>query len=235
MIPEKIHGPAIELDQVAVNEGSQVLFDPISCRFEAGQWHAILGPNGSGKSSLLKTLLGLKNHRGMININWPDKQQARLGYMPQLVPFDVSLPISLRDYLLMSLSQRPVFMHRKLDDKVLQGLEQLRLHDKLERRLGDLSGGERQRLMLLCSLLPEPSLLIVDEPMSGLDAAGRDETIGLLTDYRNAGGTIIMVEHDWQLVEANCDFIYWLDGTIKTSGPCERFQEILEPVTRVSV
>ena len=236
MIAAEIQGPSIVLEQVAVSEGSQVLLDPITVTFAAGNWHAILGPNGGGKSSLLKTLLGLKNHHGKISLHRPagtDQkrvQQTNLGYVPQLVPFDVSLPISLRDYLLISLTRRPVFFGRELNGAVQAALEQVRLHDKLERRLGDLSGGERQRLMLVCALLQQPSLLILDEPMSGLDASGRDDTTALLARFRDAGGTILMVEHDWSLVQTHCDVVHWLDRDIKASGPCDRFYEVLEPV-----
>jgi zinc transport system ATP-binding protein len=235
LITSEIPGPSIVLEQVAVSEGRQVLLDPISCTFDAGRWHAILGPNGGGKSSLLKTLLGLKNHRGTIRLHRPcpaagKDRQTEIGYVPQLVPFDVSLPISVRDYLLMSLIRRPVFFGRELKDDVRAALVQVRLQDKLERRLGDLSGGERQRLMLVCALLQRPSLLILDEPMSGLDASGRDDTIALLAAFRDAGGTILMVEHDWALVQAHCDIVHWLDRDIKASGPCDRFLEILDPV-----
>jgi zinc transport system ATP-binding protein len=235
LIATKIHGPSIVLEQVAVREGQQILLDPITCTFEAEYWHAILGPNGSGKSSLLKTLLGLKNHSGTISLHKAGRatqkeQQTDIGYVPQLVPFDVSLPISVRDYLLMSLTRRPVFFGRTLNSEVKKALEQVRLQDKLERRLGDLSGGERQRLMLVCALLQQPSLLILDEPMSGLDASGRDDTTALLTRFRDAGGTILMVEHDWGLVQTHCDVVHWLDLDIKASGPCDRFFEVLEPV-----
>ncbi|MEM7564034.1 MAG: metal ABC transporter ATP-binding protein [Pseudomonadota bacterium] len=241
MIPSEIPGPAITLKQVTVSEGQQVLLDPISCRFEGGQWHAILGPNGSGKSSLLKTILGLKNHLGTIRIEWCSSvtnqasRQTPLGYLPQLVPFDASLPISVRDYLLMSLSSRPVYLDRELNGTAYNALQKVDLHDKLERRLGDLSGGERQRLMLVCALLQNPALLILDEPMSGLDADGREEIIALLEAFRDAGGTILMVEHDWSLVQAHCDYVHWLDRDIKASGPCTQFSEVLAPVAGYSL
>ena len=228
MIPENLAGPSISLEKVSLKSGAQILLQDISCKFEAKKWHAILGPNGGGKSTLLRTILGLNNHTGTINIDWPittsqpNNTKERIGYIPQLMPFDASLPISVRDYLLMSLSSRPIWFKRSLPSNITEALKHIELTDKLDRKIGDLSGGERQRLMITTALLQNPSLLILDEPMTGLDRQGREDTLQLLTRFHKSGGTILMVEHDWNLVNQHCDRAYWIDkGLAKTDSPSE--------------
>ncbi|MFC3149796.1 metal ABC transporter ATP-binding protein [Litoribrevibacter euphylliae] len=232
MIPSLISGPSLTLDNVSLTIGSQRLLDAIHCEFESGQWHAVLGPNGGGKSTLLKTILGLTPHSGSIKVNWPKEaltgaksKRGNIGYIPQLMPFDASLPISVRDYLLMSLSSRPIWFKRKLPKTVETALEHIQLKDKLDRRIGDLSGGERQRLMLTTAMLQNPSLLILDEPMTGLDKTGQQETLSLLSKFHQAGGTIVMVEHDWNIVKNHCDQVYWIDSSLKLKQSATEFFE----------
>lgn len=236
MIQSKIYGPKLNLNQVSLTLGTQNLLDDINCEFEAGGWHAVLGPNGGGKSTLLKTLLGLTPHSGELEIHWPknalkkpNSKRGEIGYIPQLMPFDASLPISVRDYLLMSLTRKPIWFKRKLPEDVELALEHIQLKEKLDRRIGDLSGGERQRLMLTTAMLQKPSLLILDEPMTGLDKAGQSETLNLLTRFNTAGGTIIMVEHDWNIVKSHCDHVFWIENALKLKQSAQQFFEQLNP------
>ncbi|MEM9605197.1 MAG: ATP-binding cassette domain-containing protein [Pseudomonadota bacterium] len=237
MIADRVLGPRIRMRNVCLDEGRERVLDAVSCEFAAAQWHAILGPNGGGKSSLLKTLLGLKAHEGSVEIAWsaaPDAtgdRRDRVGYVPQLEPFDASLPISVADYLHMASGTRAQVGRWQPSEAVVEGLGTLRLDDKLGRRLGDLSGGERQRLLLLGALMLAPCLLLLDEPMSGLDADGRDATVALLARFRDAGGTILMVEHDWDLVRARCDHVYWLDRSLRAHGPAADMPSILPLMT----
>lgn len=216
MIESPIVGPCITLEGLSFHTGKQTLLKDINCHFESGKWYGIVGPNGGGKSTLLKTILGLNNHLGTIHIHWPKAKAGNIGYIPQLIPFDDSLPISVRDYLLMSLSSKPIWFRRHLPNEVNVALSQIQLVDKLERRIGDLSGGERQRLMLTTALLQKPSLLILDEPMTGLDTDGRKESLALLSQFKEAGGTLLMIEHDWDLIQKHCDQVFWVEQTLKT-------------------
>ncbi len=227
-IPNTLTGPSVLLEQTSVKEGDQQLLSAITTEFKAGGWHAILGPNGGGKSTLLKAILGLTPHQGSITIQWPTAEpntqsQGRLGYLPQSMPFDASLPISVRDYLLMSLSKKPIWFSRKIPVEVEVALNQVQLNDKLDRKVGDLSGGERQRLMLATALLQAPTLLILDEPMTGLDQQGQKDVLNLLSEFNTAGGTILMVEHNWQIVKQHCDQVYWIDKGLEYQGTPDDF------------
>ncbi len=216
-----IFGPAINFESVGLTEGSLTILNDINAEFTAGGWHAVLGPNGGGKSTLLKAILGLTQHHGTIQIHWPQtepKSPARfgsIGYLPQLLPFDASLPISVKDYLFMTISIKPAWFQRKLPHEVLSALIEVGLDGKVERKIGDLSGGERQRLMLCVALLQKPSLLILDEPLTGLDQQGRKEVLALLSKFHQSGGSIIMVEHDWQVVAHYCDHVYWVNKSLR--------------------
>ncbi|KZX77115.1 hypothetical protein A3715_11595 [Oleiphilus sp. HI0009] len=223
MIRKQIAGPSLRLENVFFQAGNQILLNNISVEFKNGNWFGIAGPNGGGKSTLIKTILGLNNHQGSIILDWPSSPElsnaGNIGYIPQLLPFDDSLPISVRDYLLMSLSTKPVWFRRGLPTDVENALEHIQLTDRLDRRIGDLSGGERQRLMLATALLQNPGLLILDEPMTGLDEQGKTESINILKKFRAAGGTILMIEHDWTLIREHCDHCFWVDKTIREIDP----------------
>ncbi|USD67274.1 ATP-binding cassette domain-containing protein [Vibrio sp. SCSIO 43136] len=226
LISQKIAGPKICFEGITLNEGPVQILHEINCTFSSGGWHAVLGPNGGGKSTLLKTILGMTNHRGKLSIHWPlspTPKHKTFGYVPQLSPFDASLPISVHDYLLMTLTTVPVWFKRNLATDVIDALREVQLEDKLKRKLGELSGGERQRLMLCTALLKKPSLLLLDEPMTGLDKQGREDCLHLLKMFHQAGGTILMVEHDWEVVEKYCQQIFWVDKTILSVSSTEAF------------
>ena len=227
-----LDGPSIRLDQADVRVDNTQLVAPVSTRFEGGQWHAILGPNGGGKSTLLKMLMGLMPHHGFVNIDWPKGEKGRIGYMPQMLPFDRSVPISVLDYVLMSVSTRPLWFGRSLSPDVKAVIQDMRLSHMLNRKIGALSGGERQRLLFACALLQSPSLLVLDEPLSGLDQAGQKEMLGLFSAFKKRGGTIVMVEHNWQVVIDYCDQAYWVEGELKAKGSPTDVLECFSPVLK---
>lgn len=245
LVPSMIAGPSVVLEGVSLKEGLLTILQDVDTHFEAGRWHAILGPNGGGKSTLLKTILGLKHHSGQVAIHWPNDQirtadrtklgtqSQNIGYMPQLSPFDSSLPISVRDFVLMSLSTRPVWFKRTLSESAQSALDELGLSNKLDRKLGDLSGGERQRLVLGVALLKKPSLLILDEPMTGLDQQGQEQCLALLSKFQQSGGTILMVEHDWEVVQQHCHHVYWIDKTLQVQSQAKDFFETYQQPTKL--
>lgn len=231
-------GPRIRMLQASVAVDSTQLVAPVSTEMECGQWHAIVGPNGGGKSTLLKMLMGLMPHHGLIYIDWPKGEKGQVGYMPQLLPFDRSVPISVLDYVLMSVSTKPLWFSRRLSSDVMKVMEEMRLSNMLNRKIGALSGGERQRLLLASALLQAPSLLVLDEPLSSLDQEGQKEMLGLLSAFNQRGGTIVMVEHNWQVVIDYCDQAYWVEGELKAKGSpvevIEHFSPVLRKRTEIS-
>ncbi|TPE54081.1 ATP-binding cassette domain-containing protein [Maribrevibacterium harenarium] len=219
-------GPAIALQDVSVTVKGNTLLTPFSLSLSAGQWHGIAGPNGGGKSTLLKALAGLLNHQGRIERHWQPDDAKQIGYMPQLVPFDATLHVTALDFLRMNSKKRPVWQRYKTDSKLETAIDKVGVANLLPKRLGTLSTGERQRILLTAALLHTPSLLLLDEPIAGVDRKGREHIITLLSEFRQQGGTILMVEHDWQVIQQYCDSVSWIDGGLIEHGAPQMFSQM---------
>jgi len=216
--PVPCAGPNIEIANLGIQLGKVTLLEPLSITLKSGLWHGILGPNGGGKSTLLKSIAGLMPHTGTIAMTWGETQAPAIGYMPQLAPFEQSLPISVLDYLRLNSQNRPVWLSFKNTKDINQMVELLGIQGLLKSRLGTLSMGERQRVLLATALLQKPSLLLLDEPLAGIDKAGQEKILDVLSAFKNLGGTIVMVEHNWQVLQQYCDQAYFIDGGLKISG-----------------
>ena len=216
--PTAATGPAIEIKNLVIKLAKVTLLKSMTTTMEAGLWHGIVGPNGGGKSTLLKSIAGLMPHHGTIEMAWHNNLAPTIGYMPQLAPFEPSLPISVLDYLRLNSQNRPVWLSFKHRNDIRQIVELLHIEALLNSRLGTLSMAERQRVLLATALLQKPSLLLLDEPLAGIDKAGQRKILDVLSDFKNQGGTIVMVEHNWQVLQQYCDQAYLINGGLTNSG-----------------
>ncbi|RMS52440.1 hypothetical protein ALP65_04329, partial [Pseudomonas aeruginosa] len=189
-------GPAIEFAGIDLSLGGSRILDGVRLRVEAGSVHALVGPNGGGKSSLVKTLLGQMPHRGELRLEWPGAPGC-IGYVPQALEFDRGLPLTVDDFMAAMCQRRPAFLglSRSRRPAIDAALERVGMLAKRGRRMGALSGGERQRVLLAQGLVPPPQLLVLDEPMSALDEGGIQVFERLLLDWRQAGVTVLWIEH----------------------------------------
>ncbi|HUQ53956.1 MAG TPA: metal ABC transporter ATP-binding protein [Gammaproteobacteria bacterium] len=213
-----MQGPSIEFDRVNLTLGATSILQDVSFKVRAGTIHCIVGANGGGKTSLVRSLLGQMPHSGRINIEWHGSQVV--GYVPQSLDFDKSLPITVLDFLAMTTQRRPVFLGvaraRRLEiDKTLA---RLGLAGKLNAKLGSLSGGERQRVLLAQALIPEPALLVLDEPTTGLDVAGREVLERTIIEFVKAGGTAVWINHDITQVNEIADAMTYIDRKVLLDG-----------------
>jgi zinc transport system ATP-binding protein len=214
------NGPGIAFADVSLTLGRTVILDQVSFQVRPGSIHALVGPNGGGKSSLIKTLLGQMPHQGQLSLQWP-AAPGLIGYVPQALEFDRGLPITVDDFMAAMCQRRPAFLglSKHYAQAIGEALERVGMQDKRKRRMGALSGGERQRVLLAQGLIPAPQLLVLDEPMSALDEAGIQVFERLLADWRNAGITVMWIEHDLEAVKRLADHVTGLNRRVLFDEP----------------
>jgi zinc transport system ATP-binding protein len=222
-----MRGPAIRFTQVCLELGGTPILEGVNLAVRPGTIHCLVGPNGGGKSSLVRALLGEMPMTGEIAIEW--NGDRTIGYAPQALDFDKMLPVSVSDFLAMIGQRRPAFLGagRKQRERTAVALERVGLTGKERRKLGDLSGGERQRLLLAQTLMPPPSLLLLDEPASGMDEAGGHLFEKIVLELAEEGVTVLWVTHDFAQVRRLADQVTCLNRFVRFDGVPE---EVLTPV-----
>lgn len=216
-----LSGPAIEVEKLGLRLGRSQILSDLNFKIEAGSIHCLVGPNGGGKTSTLRCLLGQMPHSGTIRLHWPDEKRS-IGYVPQLIEMEKTLPLTVRDFLILGIQQRPVFCGISKAGRPLleEALQRTGLLDKVDFMLGSLSGGERQRVLFAQALLPEePGLLVLDEPMTSLDESGMQVFEALIADFHARGGTVLWINHDLEQVERLADTVTIIDHTMLAHGP----------------
>ena len=215
-----MRGPKITFAGVNLQlSGNEILRD-VNLSVEPGTVHCLIGPNGGGKTSLIRCLLGQMPHTGTISLDW-DKDRT-IGYIPQFLDFDKNLPISVTDFMSMICQQyRPAFagLGKRHRARAGEALDRVGLGGKRKARLGSLSGGERQRVLFAQALIPEPSLLVLDEPMTSMDEVGEEIFVAVIKELAAEGVTIVWIAHDLAKVRASADAVSCVNRTILFGGP----------------
>ena len=221
-----------KIDDFTVRIGSLTIFEHVHLHVHCGQLTALIGPNGAGKSTLLRSILGAVPHTGELHYVDAKGQHTGhplIGYVPQYLSFDVSAPVSVMDLFMAALSRRPVwfFSSHHLRARVRDDLARVRSEYLIDRRLGALSGGELQRVLLALALDPMPDLLLLDEPVSGVDHNGLELFYDILSELREKEDmAIILISHDLPLMARHADQVVLLDHHVVTSGdPQEVFSD----------
>jgi zinc transport system ATP-binding protein len=214
-----MQGPSIEFADVGLTLSNTRILRDVSFNVRAGTVHCIIGANGGGKTSLIRSLLGQMPHTGKITIQWHGGQV--IGYVPQSLDFDRTLPVTVRDFLAMTTQRRPVFLgvSQKRRQMIDAALDKVGLTQKGAYRLGSLSGGERQRVLFAQAMLPEPALLVLDEPMTGLDVEGHGVIEQAIRKFAEDGGTVVWINHDILKVHEVADYLTYIDQTVLLDGP----------------
>jgi zinc transport system ATP-binding protein len=212
------------MEGFGVTIGNSEILKDVNIHIHCGELTALIGPNGAGKTTLLKALLGEIPFTG--SIVYLDARELMLrkpsiGYVPQKLDFDRGAPVSVMDLFAASLSKRPACFgySRKLLLRVQEDLERVQAGHLINRRLGQLSGGEMQRVLLALALDPAPDLLLMDEPVSGVDMRGKDLFYKLVFNLRNLYDlSIILVSHDLNMVARYADRVVLLNKTVICTG-----------------
>lgn len=216
-----------KIEDFSVRIGRTDIFSHVNIHIHCGQLTAVIGPNGAGKSTLLRAILGEVPHTGVLHyVDAKGKHTGHpiIGYVPQYLRFDVSSPTSVMDLFMACLSRRPVWLcsSKKLRPRVLRSLARVKAEYLIDRRLGALSGGELQRVLLALALDPMPDLLLLDEPVSGVDQNGLELFYDIVADLREKEDmAIILISHDLNLVATHADQVVLLNKEVVCSGTPE--------------
>lgn len=227
----------IQMKDISVRFGSKTILENINLHIHCGKVTAIIGRNGAGKSTLIKAVVGEYHHGGTIEFtNMKDNkiEKLRVGYVPQHLKLDKNAPISVYDLFASYISDKPVFLYKKkeLKDKILGQLEIFNAADLIDKKIGDLSGGELQRVLLSIAITPMPNLLLLDEPISGVDKDGMElfyKNIEKIKEEYDLA--MIIVSHDMEFVAQYADHVILIDKTIIAEGTAE---EVLQSDRQVS-
>ena len=197
------HGSCcLKVDDLTVTMGEDRILDHVSFHMHCGELIALIGPNGAGKSSLFRSILGQMPYTGSIQFQTAagNRMHPRIGYVPQSHSIDLSDPVSVLDLFVASISNWPIVLPipKRLKDLVAQCLEGVNGLELLHKQVGTLSGGELQRVLLAMALEPVPNILILDEPMSGVDMDGERQLLGLLDEIRTRYDLSVLIStHDF--------------------------------------
>lgn len=213
-----------KIENFSVKLGNNQILKDVNLHIHCGELTSIIGPNGAGKSTLLKALLGEVKHDGVLKFvgqNNTSYNQPIIGYVPQYLTFDSSTPINVLDLFVACKSSKGAWLKskKKIRDEVIESLSRVKVSHLIDRRLGALSGGELQRVLLALALDPIPNILLLDEPVSGVDQNGLDLFYQILMDIKKDYDlSIILVSHDLDLVYKYSDRVALVNGTILCSG-----------------
>lgn len=217
------HSCCLRIQDLSVKIGNQTILKDINLHAHCGEMIALIGPNGAGKSTLLKAILGQQDHSGVISFSVPGQRNRKMiiGYVPQSPVFDPGDPVSVADLFACCMSKRPAFLglSKSMRSKVLSCLERVHGEDLIDKRVGTLSGGELQRVLLALALEPLPNILILDEPLSGVDVEGIEMLMEMLDEIRQVYDlSIIMTTHDFGMLNTYVDQVILVDHGIVCQG-----------------
>ena len=197
----------VELHKAGFKQNNKWLVEGVSFKVEKGKIVTLIGPNGSGKSTTAKIALGIyKNIEGKV-----EKYTNKIGYVPQKISIDWTLPLRVYDFMLLTED----ISDEDIDEALaLTGVTHLK-----DKNLGNLSGGEFQRVLIARAISKKPELLVLDEPVQGVDYTGEIalyELIKKISDTLNCG--ILLISHDLHTVMTATDHVVCLNGHVCCSG-----------------
>ena len=217
--------PALSVENLSAWYNHKLVLKGVTFSVERGAMVGVVGPNGAGKSTLFKAILGLhKGWRGTINVfdGEAGSNKRLMGYTPQIELVDWDFPLRVFDVVLMGrygklgLFRRPGGEDR---DIVWRSLEQVGLEGLAMRQIGELSGGQRRRALIARALAQEPEVLLLDEPVAGLDATAQHDLTSLLQELTDRGKTILVATHDLSCVATSFQQALCLNESVIAYGP----------------
>ena len=219
------NGAALSLQHVSAGYGGPDAVTDVSLQLPPGSVTAVIGPNGSGKSTLLKAILGLTpSVRGEVELGGRpiDGQRARIGYVPQRELVDWSFPVSAGQVVMMGRYRRIGWLRppgAPDHAAVMKALATVGMGDFSDRQIGALSGGQQQRVFLARALVQDAAVLLLDEPMTGVDRTTEELIADLFHEFRSAGGTVVYATHDLESAAESADYLCFINRRLVRFGP----------------
>lgn len=220
----------LRVQNLSVKIGENSILQNVNFHLHCGQLMALIGPNGAGKSTFLKAILGQQEYNGVIAFSAPGQRgkKPKIGYVPQSPSFDPGDPVSVADLFVCCMSRRPAFLgiQKSMEETILECLDRVHGTDLIHKRVGTLSGGELQRVLLALALEPLPNILILDEPLSGVDVEGQIDLMDMLDELRKTYDlSILMTTHDFSILPRYADQVALINHEIISIGTAS---EVLE-------
>ncbi len=210
--------PVLQVHRLTVSYNGNRALEEVSFAVQAGERVAIVGPNGAGKSTLFKAIIGLlPPEAGRVEVNG-----AEIGYVTQRSAVDWSFPVTVHDVVMMGRIAKMGWFHwqRPRDREIVQRcLAQVGMLDYADHQIGELSGGQQQRVFIARALAQEATILLMDEPFSGIDAPAQEAILELLDSVRRQGVTALISTHDLNLAVERFDQLALLNRHLIAYGP----------------
>ena len=216
------------VEAVALNIGYEtgLALEDISFRVRAGERVAVVGPNGAGKSTLFKVIAGVINPTsGEVRVSgYAPGGHICIAYLPQRSQVDWTFPVTVADVVMMGrIDKIGLLRWPKQADwaMVHRSLDEVGLSDLADRRIDELSGGQQQRMFIARALAQEAELMLMDEPLTGLDVTSQEIIFGLLDELRKRGVTVMISTHDLDQAAERFDRVMLLNHRLLGFGPPE--------------
>ena len=214
----------MKVQHLGVTIGTQEILTDINLHIHCGTLNAVIGKNGAGKSTLVRAMLGELPYTGSIEFKDCEDgrlQKLKIGYVPQAVNIEKHTPVSVYDLIASYQSRFPVCLHKRkrLYASIKESLKLFEADAFIDKQVCNLSGGELKRVLLSLAVMDEPNLLLLDEPVSGIDQNGMELFYGLM-DYlkQNFDLAVILISHDLDYVAKYADWVILLDKTVLKQG-----------------
>jgi zinc transport system ATP-binding protein len=213
---------AVSVRALTVTLGGKEILSSVDLDIPVGSVTALIGPNGAGKTTLLRAILELVPYRGKISFAaGSNGRRPRIGYIPQHIDIERENPIRVLDFLLLTRTRFPLWLGTlKRDRKAIEeALGAVGASDVLLSPIGKLSGGEMQRVLLAKAVMESPDIVLMDEPVSGIDASGEQLFCQIIESMHLAQkATIVMVSHDLSVVNHHATHVVCVNRQIKCVG-----------------
>ena len=224
---------SIKIKNLFVRMGGVQILHDVNASIMCDETTAIIGPNGAGKTTLLLAIMGLVPYTGSITFceecSHGKNSRPKIGYVPQRLDMDRGMPITVLDFLSLPDQKFPLWLgkNKKVKENAIASLERVAASHLVKRQLGKLSGGEMQRVLLAMALQNEPDIVLLDEPVAGIDVAGEELFSEFLSNLQKSTRfSLVLISHDLSVVTKYANHVICMNKTVKCEG---RTVEVLTP------